>query len=302
MSDDAIATRAGRMNYLKGVSFAVGMMAGVLVTTRAAEPAPAFPSQTVPGSQIRVLPKSANGRAYQLYVSLPDDYAAHPEKSYPVLYLCDGYWDFNMVCGFKGNLIDDKTLPEIIVVGFGYPGENPDLVGSRTYDYTPVPNTKDPEAKKSGHAKEFLSALETEIIPYVEKEFRADASYRVLGGYSFGGLFALYVLFERPGLFQAYVVPSPACNWADGWIAKRETEFAEKNRVLPVRLFLTAAEKEWPDFRDSTVRFNEQLAARKYEGLAYKFRLIDDEKHGGTKPESYNRGLRFAFAPLVPNE
>jgi uncharacterized protein len=290
------------VNFLKIVFFAAGVLVGIHAGLDAAELAPVFPAQTVPGSQIRVLPKSANGRSYQLYVALPDDYAAHPEKHYPVLYLCDGYWDFNLICGFKGNLIDDKTLPEIIVVGFGYPGENPDFVALREYDYTPVPDPKDPAAKKSGHAKEFLSALETEIIPYVEKEFRADAAYRVLGGYSFGGLFALYTLFERPTLFQAYVVPSPACIWAGNWIAQREAEFAARHKALPVRLFLTAAEKEWPDFRDSTVRFNEQLTSRNYEGFEYKFRLIDDEKHGGTKPESYNRGLRFAFAPLVPKE
>jgi len=151
------------VNYLKIVSFAVGLM-GAHPVMQAADFAPTFPAQAVPSSQIRVLPKSANGRDYQLYVSLPDDYAAHPERKYPVLYLCDGYWDFNMICGFKGNLIDDKTLPEIIVIGFGYPGENPDLEGGRAYDYTPVPGSADPGAQKGGHAKEFLSALATEII------------------------------------------------------------------------------------------------------------------------------------------
>jgi hypothetical protein len=33
----------------------------------------------------------------------------------------------------------------------------------------------------------------------------------------------------------------------------------------------------------------------------YSFRLIEGERHAGTKAESYNRGVRFAFAPLAPS-
>ena len=28
--------------------------------------------------------------------------------------------------------------------------------------------------------------------------------------------------------------------------------------------------------------------------------MIDGEGHSGTKPESFNRGVRFAFAPRAP--
>ena len=28
--------------------------------------------------------------------------------------------------------------------------------------------------------------------------------------------------------------------------------------------------------------------------------MIDGEGHAGTKPESFNRGVRFAFAPRAP--
>ena len=268
----------------------------------AVETKPAYPPQTIPGSQIRVLAPSAvaNGREYQLFVSLPSEYDANPEKRYPVMYLCDGYWDFNLVCGFKGNLIFDKTLPEIIVVGFGYAGGNPDVQNLRTYDYTPGPAADDRGALASGHAREFLNAIEKEIIPFVEKEYRADPAYRVLGGSSLGGLFTLYALFEKPGLFQAYIAPSPACGWADDWLFAHEERFANSAAPLKARLYLTAAEKEWPVFRDNILRFHERLAGRSYEGFTYKFRLIDDEYHAGTKAESYNRGVRFAFEPLVP--
>jgi len=34
--------------------------------------------------------------------------------------------------------------------------------------------------------------------------------------------------------------------------------------------------------------------------LAYKFRIIDGERHAGMQIESYVRGLRWVFEPLAP--
>lgn len=291
-----------RMNYPKMVLLAAGVLMASLIPARAAEAAPAFPQHVIGNSQMRVLPKAANGRDYQLYVALPYSYSANPEKRYPVLYLCDGYWDFTLLCGLYGNLIYDKVAPEFIIVGLGYPGEKPDYDSLRAYDYTPMAHPEDKTGAGTGHAGEFLSVIEKEIIPFVEKEYRADPSYRVLAGSSLGGLFTVFAMFEKPGLFQAYIAPSPAFVWAGGEFFKNEAAFAKANKTLNARLYMTAAADEWPEFRATVVRFDEQLAARKYAGFSYQFRLIDGERHGGTKPESYNRGVRFAFAPLVVKE
>jgi len=261
-------------------------------------PKSAFPQQVIANSQIRALPRSANGRAYQLFVGLPASYGKEPNKRYPVIYICDGYWDFNLLMGFYGNLIYDKATPEYITVGFGYAGENPDYDALRRYDYTPVPEDDGPT--KSGHAKEFLSVIEHEFIPFIEKEYRIDSSYRVLGGSSLGGLFTLYALFERPGLFQGYIAPSPAVGWAHEWFFKREAEYAATHKELPGRLFMSGASKEWPEFLASIQKFNQVLQNRNYKGLTYKWRLVEGERHTGTKPESYTRGIRFTFAPKAP--
>lgn len=258
----------------------------------------AYPPQVVGNSQVRVLPTSANGRSYLLYVGLPASYGQNPTRRFPVLYTCDGYWDFNMLMGFSGNLVYDKAVPEYITVGFGYVGEHPDFDALRRYDYTPVPESDG--LAKSGHAKEFLSVVEKEFIPFIEREYRVDSSYRVLGGSSLGGLFTLYAMFERPGLFQAYIAPSPAVSWAQGWLLQREAETAKGPKDLKGRLFMSGAEKEWPEFLAAIQRFDRVLQDRHYPGLTYRWRLVEGERHAGTKAESYTRGLRFAFAPLAP--
>jgi predicted alpha/beta superfamily hydrolase len=264
-----------------------------------ASPPPAAPKHVLANSQVRVLPRSANGRDYQLYVALPASYETQPAKRYPVFYLCDGYWDFALIDSFYGGLLYDKDAPEIIIVGFGYPGANPDYGALRQIDYTPAPHPNDPKAKLGGHAAAFLSVVEKEFIPFVEREYRADPSYRVLGGSSLGGLFTLYAMFERPGLFQGYVAPSPAVDWAKNWLFAREAAFAAQHKELPARLFLSGAGEE--SLLPAILRFKEQFESRRYGGLHYEWRLVDGERHAGTKPESYNRGLRFVFAPLAPS-
>jgi len=249
-----------------------------------------------------VLPRSANGRDYLLYVALPASYAKEPQRRYPVLYICDGYWDFGLVAAFYGGLVYDKAIPEFILVGFGYAGSDPDFDKLRAYDYTPAPKpSEDPTGKRTGHAAEFLRVVETEFIPFVEREYRVDRSFRALGGSSLGGLFTLYAMLERPGLFQGYIAPSPAVDWAKDWLFAREAELAAKRPNVPARLFMSGAGEESPSFLAAIRRFDERLQSRHYAGLAYRWLLVDGERHAGTKPESFNRGVRFVFAPLAPS-
>jgi uncharacterized protein len=263
-----------------------------------------YPRHTLNNTQLRTLPRAANGRDYLLYVALPYSYGKEPARRYPVLYICDGYWDFTLLNGFYGNLIYDRVVPEYILVGIGYQGEQPDYDSLRRYDYTPVPDPdQDPKGTTSGHAAAFLGVLEKEIIPFVEKEYRVDPGYRVLGGSSLGGLFSIYAMYTRPGLFQGHIAPSPAVSWGRDWLFEYEKQFAAGGKALDTRLFLTGAAEEWPEFLTAILRFHAQVSKRTYGGsFTYQWRLIDGERHTGTKAESYNRGVRFTFAPRAPRD
>jgi len=257
--------------------------------------------ETIDHSEVHVLPRSANGRDYRITVGVPDSYASQPDARYPVIYVTDGYWDYKLFKSIVGGLVYDKVIPEAIVVGLGYPGDAPDYGRLRRFDLTPVSDGEDDELGTSGHAAEFLDVIAREIIPFVEGRYRVDSSYRVLAGSSLGGLFALYTLFTKPGLFSAYVAPSPATPFARAWLFGYEEAFAKSRQPLAARLFMTVAEKEWPAILDGGKKFDAQLRAHAYPGLVYDFRVIEGERHAGTKPESFNRGLRFAFAPREPS-
>ncbi len=277
-----------------------GVSAGALsVASLSAQPAtPTYPPHTIEGTELRVLPPTAQGRAYQLHVALPASYAKQPNKRYPVFFVTDAYWDFATIQSSSGGLVYDRVVPELIVVGLGYAGRDLDYDNLRRWELSPFPFGDAGEA--SGHAADFLQTLEQTIIPFVDREYRTDPSYRVLCGSSFGGLFTLYAMYSKPGLFQAYVAASPAVALHNDWLFGYEEAFAKSGKPLHARLYMTGAGNEWPSFLAGIERFRQRIVSRKYDGLVFEYRLVDGERHGGTKPESYTRGMRFAFAPLAP--
>lgn len=256
---------------------------------------------TLGNTELRELPVSANGRHYLLYIGLPSSYASQPTRQYPTLYALDGYWDFSLMMNVTGLLRVDNAAPEVIVVGIGYAGANPDYNALRTIDLTPGADAYiDATGQRCGHADEFLSVIANQIIPFVQREYRADPSYRVLAGTSFAGLFPAYVAMQQPTLFNAYVACSPSLWWRSSFLVTRASTFARDHASTPLRLYLSYASEDYATIISSTRAFYQQLNAHPYPGLSLAIREMVGERHSTTKPETYTRGLRFAFAPLAP--
>lgn len=261
---------------------------------------PALPGYVIPRSEVRTLPVNAAGRHYALFVGLPVSYATEPNKRYPVVFVTDGYWDFQKITAIHGPLVYDKYAPEFITVGMGYAGDNLNVGDLRRWELSPVRFGTPIDA--SGHAREFLDTIEKVFIPLIDKEYRTDPNMRVLGGASLGGLFTLYSMFTKPELFNGYVAVTPAVALGDGWLLKYEEEFAKAGRSIDARLYMTTGGNEATGFVAPILRMNQRFALRKYPKLAYDFRIIDGERHAGNQLESYNRGLRFVFAPKAPEQ
>ena len=275
-----------------GILLSQVMSACAPQTTEAQTPEPqstTFARVTMPDTQVRQLKSSATGRSYDIYVLLPTDYAQN-QKKYPVLYVLDGQWDFKLLDSIYGGLLYDEFVPEMIIVGITYSGANPDYNALRAMDYTPISDMSIPG---SGGAPKFLAFFKEELIPFIETNYRVDASQRVLMGSSFGGSFTLYALFTEPGLFGGYVAASPVVVYGDGFAFTQEAEYANSHQDLPVRLFLSVSELE--SLKEPVQEFMQVLSEHGYTGLEMETHIIEGERHAGNKPEAFNRGLRFIF-------
>jgi predicted alpha/beta superfamily hydrolase len=272
--------------------------AAPVVASAAVAAPPAPPKETrliLDGTEVHEVMSKTNGRAYQIVVAPPAK--PEPGKRVATVYVLDGYWDFPLVHAMRGALHYDEAIPDVMLVGIGYAGQSPDIPALRASDYTPTPHASRAD---SGRAPEFLRFIESELFPFIESRYPSDPAQRVLAGVSYGGLFTLYTLFEKPELFYGYVSMTPAVNWDDGWILKRERDFAKTKRPpLAQRLWLSFGEAEKPETVKRGSELMRELESHKLPGLALRTRMIEGERHAGMKNESYNRGLRFVLAPLA---
>ncbi|MCB9059121.1 MAG: alpha/beta hydrolase [Calditrichae bacterium] len=253
---------------------------------------------TIKNTEYISLKSEQTQRDYELIVYLPQDYSEQKDRHYPVLYFMDAYWDMPLLVSIYGQLVYDKAIPEMIMVGFSYPGDNVDYGALRSRDLTP---TKDKlKYPNSGDGPAFLKFIEETVIPEIESVYRVDPEQRALSGSSFGGLFILYAMYEKPDLFKRYIAISPATDWDDNYLFKRDATYAARNNILDVRLFLSYGTAEYKPFREPIVDFQKQISERSYKSFKLLNYAIEGERHAGVKSEGYSRGLRWVFKDIAP--
>ena len=169
----------------------------------------------------------------------------------------------------------------------------------RARDFTP---TKTSREATSGGAAAFLDFLEHEVIPFVDRTYRTIPSDRGLLGHSYGGLFAIYALEQRPALFQRIVAASPALSWDNRLLFSAARQ---KLRELPspVRLDISVGGKDDFGFDQDTIAFAKLLDELKPAGLDYRFTPYPDENHDSVRLVSLPEGLYWVYrAPQPKNQ
>lgn len=146
------------------------------------------------------------GRAFHVYVRLPEGYDPEAARTYPTVYLTDGDSLFPILAANHLFLTYDDRLPEAIVVGIAYGGFDPS-VNRRSVDFQ-APGAG--VAAEAAGAEAFNRFLRTELIPEIEGRFRSDPSRRVLFGQSRGGAFVLWSAVHDPDLFWGRIASNPS--------------------------------------------------------------------------------------------
>ena len=108
------------------------------------------------------------------------------------------------------------------------------------------------------------------------------------------------------GLFQRFIIGSPALWWNNRVIFKSEESFAASGNVLPARVFFSVGLLEqrlaptYPMVTDLQA-FTGTLKRRQYKGLEWEAHVFDDETHISVVPATISRGLRFIYPTAAPN-
>lgn len=260
----------------------------------------------VPSTEVIALRSKHTGAAYQLFVALPSDYRTS-KQTYPVVYMLDADYSFALVRNVVQHFVEREDLPPMILVAIAYPGAAADRATyrmNRTRDYTPA---YAPDGgygaeyqKVSGGGPKFRAFIATELMPLIERRYRADADDRTIIGHSYGGLFGTYVLFTQPDLFKRYILISPSL-WYSNRIALTMEESAARSGIKPdARVFFAVGSFENQPAAnrpmvDDLTELVTKMKSRNNPRLTVRYRIYDGETHNSVFPGAVTRGLLTVF-------
>ncbi|HYC89476.1 MAG TPA: alpha/beta hydrolase-fold protein [Thermoanaerobaculia bacterium] len=250
----------------------------VLVSSVAAQPVPVQLESKVMSETRTIL------------VRTPASYAGGT-RAYPVLYLTDGDRQIGHTAAVVDFLAREGRMPEVIVVGIS----NTD----RTRDLTPTKVERfggNFATPTSGGGDRFLDFIATEVIPYVEKNYRTQP-YRVFAGHSFGGLFAMHAFLTRPGLFNGVIAVSPTLTWDNRYVYRRAQEWVKKTPERPVTLVVSVG-NEGEELDRELDALKSLLQKSGPKSLELEFVRYPDEDHGSVVLPTHYAGLRKVFEPF----
>ena len=245
-----------------------------------------------------------------------------PEAGWPALWLLDG----NAVIGTAVDAMRAQAFwPTGTNIGWGaliaigYPSEEPYDSFRRSWDLGPPPGQTyppfypdGPEVKTGGGAEMARFLLE-DVTDFLTDKLRLDATKQALFGHSFGGLFALWLMFTRPDAFSTWIAASPAITWEDSFLLGHLERFTAPENVRRVHLSAgewegdqlapfqdfgpDAAERKVKAAQTRTVAAAQDLAQVLADrGINTGFEIYPDETHISVLPVAINRAIRWAFA------
>ncbi|MEL0649936.1 alpha/beta hydrolase-fold protein [Algibacter sp. TI.3.09] len=231
-----------------------------------------------------------------LEIYLPKNYN-ESDKTYPVLYLLDSFYNFSHAVGTIEYLLLNELIPEMIIVGIRNTRRNRDLTPNS-------PELSERHKKRlglTGGADKFIDFFDKELIPLIEQTYKA-AQYKVIVGHSLGGLFNVYTFLKRPELFNAYLTISPSL-WYPNELISQEFESTFTNLLEPNRAFyLSLANENSGNMRGNVLKlsgeFENYINTHKEANLRFKYDPMPKESHGSIGLPSIYFGLRFIFEPI----
>jgi predicted alpha/beta superfamily hydrolase len=247
-----------------------------------ADSAPAAGEPVVIGQRYKIESKVLNEtRSY--IVHKPGGYDFTDER-YGVVILIDGEGNIQHVSSTTDELAKSGRAMPLLVVGI----ENTD----RQRDLTPPVNGTDSEYKIEGPvggAGKFLSFIADELLPELDRTYRTRPT-RLLIGHSYGGLFAVYALLNRPDVFKAYIAASPSLWWDNQALAKQADQFAIDHKDLQAAVYMTMG-NEGGGMLGGAEKVAGALAS--VRGVGIEFHRWPDENHGSVFIRSVYEGMKW---------
>jgi len=198
-------------------------------------------SFSIPNSEIVEIEDIKNERVYPLFIKLPRSYNRNTSRNYPVIYLTDAWYSFQIISGSTRFPMNSGKMQEAIIVGISYEkGSKGD--SSRVRDYTP--HKASAWKKETGGAPRHKAFIKNHVFKYIDENYRTDKKNRTFVGNSLGGLFGAYILLTDPNMFTNYILGSPSFWFNNKSLFKTEALMPTTNIAQAINVFVGIGEHE----------------------------------------------------------
>jgi len=252
----------------------------LLTLVPAAVPASTFNSAE--RTTTHIVTSDALGEQRTVIVRTPPGY--DPAQDYPVVYVTDGEWIFELVASYLDYMADNDVYPSLIVTSI--------TNVNRNRDYVP---RVDAGFDDTGGADRFLEFVRDEWVPFVTDRYSVTDD-RILLGHSFGGVFTLHTFFTESDLFEAYVALGSSAWIADGVLFEEAEAWFRAPRNADAFVYMAVGEGDGgptvPSSRDLAALFEERAP----DSLEWTFDVTPRTDHF----KNVISGMHDAFMALFP--
>jgi len=233
-------------------------------------------------------------------VYLPQNYSSDSSKTYNVIYLLDGSADEDFIhvaglvqfCNFEWI----NLLPPTIVVGianvdrkrdFTFPAKDsilPEIIRAYNVDFS-----------SAGGSDKFMSFIESELQPFIEKNYKTNSN-KMLIGQSLGGLLATEILYKKPHLFNQYMIISPSLWWDYESLLNYDAIVLQSSFTQKLELFV-AVGNEGKVMEGDAKKLYKQLKNSKSISVSVDFKFLGSKNHATIMHQAILNGFE-AFNQL----
>lgn len=232
-------------------------------------------------------------------IYLPEGYNKNDSIKYPVVYLLDGSADEDFIhtVGLYqyNNFPWIDRVPKSIIVGIA----NVD----RKRDFT-FPTTVEEDKKRfptTGHSDKFISFIEKELQPFIEKKYKGSSSDKTIIGQSLGGLLATEILLKKTSLFNRYIIISPSLWWDNGSLLKMDADILKETFTHRTDVYIGVGKEGLaPTSIPHVMEVEANLLAEKLKNTKSKslnmyFDYLPQENHATVTHQAIFNALRILF-------
>jgi len=248
----------------------------------------------IPRSTVIELKEPFTNRIYPIFIKTPRSYNSDQKRRYPVIYLTDAWYSFQIASGATRFPMNSGAMEEAIIVGISY-SKGSQGSSSRIRDFTP--RKADSWNLQTGNAEGHAKFIREVVFPYIETNYRGSASKRTYVGNSLGGLFGAYLLFRYPDMFNNYILGSPSVWFDENHILASPV----KKSALPVKVYLSVGSLEQPRFGEGKDMvagarlLAEKIASQSSDSTDLKFKIVDGARHATVFPTTLIQGLDWIY-------